>query len=107
MLADTVIVLLAWPIPILAPAEIDTLDEVPFKTKFVAAGTVGPMIWMLLAPVESVILFPADSTMVPVDEANVPAEIAFRPEIVILEAPEANDKFGPSTKLTLLDVPLS
>ena len=144
-LADTVIVDPACPIPIPAPAERDTLLEVPFKLKFVAAGTVGPtivmldapelkvmfapatsdtllevpfsekfvavgtvgpMIWIEDAPVERVMLFPAESTIVPVDDAKVPAESAFCPEIVTVDRFEANWIFGPATKLTLLEEPL-
>ena len=40
--AEMVIVLPACPVPMPAPAEIETLLEVPFNEKLVAAGTVGP-----------------------------------------------------------------
>jgi hypothetical protein len=53
-----------------APATKETLLELPFRLKFVATGTEGPMIWMLLAPVEIVILLP-ERTMVPVDVARL------------------------------------
>jgi len=42
-----------------APAERDTLLEVPLRLKFVATGTVGPTRVMLLAPEFNVILAPA------------------------------------------------
>jgi hypothetical protein len=87
--------------PIPAPALSETLEEVPLSRKLVAAGTVGPMIWMLEAPVERVILFPAENTIVPVEDAKVPAETALRPEMEMLDAPEAREMLGPSTRLTL------
>jgi hypothetical protein len=43
----------------LAPAIKETLEELPLSEKLVAAGTVGPMIVKLLAPLLIVILAPA------------------------------------------------
>lgn len=43
----------------LAPATRDTLELVPLRLKFVAAGTVGPTIVILLAPEFRVMLAPA------------------------------------------------
>jgi hypothetical protein len=62
------------PMPV--PATRDALLELPFRLKLVAAGTVGPMIWMLEAPVEIVMLLP-ESTMVPADVARLLPWITF------------------------------
>lgn len=43
----------------LAPATSDTLEDVPLRLKFVAAGTVGPTSVRLLAPLLIVMLAPA------------------------------------------------
>jgi hypothetical protein len=66
ILAEIVIVLAACPIPIPAPAEIDTLLDVPSRLKFVAVGTVGPTIVIVLRLLFSVIFAPATSDTLPV-----------------------------------------
>lgn len=58
--AEMVMVEALFPMPIPAPAEIETLEDVPFNWKLVAAGTVGPTMVMELAPEFRVILAPAD-----------------------------------------------
>ena len=68
-----------------APATRLTLEEVPFKEKFVAAGTVGPTIVMLLAPELKVIFAPATRLTlldVPLREKLVAAG-TFGPEMVM------------------------
>ncbi len=52
--------------PIPAPATKLTLLELPLRLKLVAAGTLGPTIVMLEAPVFKVMFAPAASTIVPV-----------------------------------------
>ncbi len=51
-----------------APAINETLDDEPFREK--APPPAGPMIWILLAPVETVMFAPPEMTIVPVDEAK-------------------------------------
>lgn len=63
---ETVIELAPVVSVILFPPTKLTLEEVPFKLKFVAAGTVGPTMDMLLTPVFRVMFAPAASTIVPV-----------------------------------------
>lgn len=71
----------------------------------------GPTIWMLLAPVERVMLLPAEMMIVPVLDANPAAEIAFRPlnETVISPAAVAVCKliFGPATRASEIPVPVT
>jgi hypothetical protein len=63
-----------------APATSDTLEDVPFKTKFVAAGTAGPEIVMTCSDWLRVMLFPPTSVKPPevmfeVAPAVLPLEI--------------------------------
>lgn len=65
--------LAACPIPIPAPAEIDALEEVAFKLKLVAAGTVGPAIVIVLALLLRVMFAPATSETLAVDAFRLKA----------------------------------
>jgi hypothetical protein len=79
-------VLPACPIPIPAPAEIEALEEVPLRTKLVAAGTAGPMIvtdgfvdsWL------RVMLFPATNPKAEDDAVFAVPEVA-PPTAVVIE----------------------
>jgi hypothetical protein len=98
------------PIPV--PATSDTLLDVPFKEKLVAAGAdATPMICILLAPVESVMFAPAEITIVPVLETKPFAETAFSPEIETVIAPAAvavcKLMFGPAAKAKEIAVPVT
>ena len=73
-----------------APGTSDTLDEVPFKLKLVAAGTAGPIIVteLILVPVvcESVILLPAHRIREPEVIAPLAPAVAPPPEAEIWAA---------------------
>ena len=99
VVAEIVTVLPLKPIlAIPAPEKMSGLEYVPvefvkvFPTavrETVPAPPDAPMIWMLLAPVESVILFPAEMTTVPVEDAKPAADIAFSPLNETVIAPAA------------------
>jgi len=105
-LAEMVMVEALAAIPTPAPAWSVTLLLDPFKLKLVAAGIVGPMIWMEDAPV-LIVTFDPESTIVPVEVARLEPWMTFPPPpegdgptIVIEEAFELRVMFAPATRLT-------
>lgn len=90
-----------------APATNDTLEDVPLREKFVAAGTVGPTRVSDDAP-EFMVMF-APATMetlleVPLRLKSVAAGIV-GPSIVMVELLLLNVMFTPATKDTLVALP--